>query len=349
MTTLAQASATAVDGDTVEIDPGVYYGGVASWRQNNLTIRGVGGRPVLDAGGTSAQGKGIFVISGSNVTVENLEFVNARVPDRNGAGIRMEGARLTVRNSVFRGNETSILTLNNPNAVLEVFDSQFISNGFASAGGQMHGIYVNQIGRFVVQGSYFSRTEIGHLIKSRARENHILYNRITDDSQSAVSYEVDLPNGGIVYLIGNLIEQSARTDNPVVVGYGEEGLFWGTNQLHAVNNTFVNRRSGSCTWIWAPRGGAVRATNNLLLGNCGFLLSAGGDLPNNRVVTDADFVNTSVYDFRLRGGSAALVPVADPGWANGLWLRPVLEHRFPSGTASVANLPLRLGAYQTPQ
>ena len=111
----------------------------------------------------------------------------------------------------------------------------------------------------------------------------------------------------------------------------------------------MNRRSGSCNWIWAPNGGTVRATNNLLLGNCGFSLSAGGDLSNNRVVTDADFIDTSVYDFRLRSGSAAWVVAPDPGSVNGQSLRPTLQHRFPTGTTPVASLPLRPGAVQTPQ
>ncbi|MBK6838284.1 MAG: hypothetical protein IPG90_08395 [Bacteroidetes bacterium] len=35
----------------------------------------------------NVNGKGIFVISGSNVRVENIEFANAAVIDMNGAGI----------------------------------------------------------------------------------------------------------------------------------------------------------------------------------------------------------------------------------------------------------------------
>src|SRR5262245_37555446 len=48
-----RAAAQAVrDGDTVEIDDGVYSGDVATWRASNLTIRGVGARrPHLRADG----------------------------------------------------------------------------------------------------------------------------------------------------------------------------------------------------------------------------------------------------------------------------------------------------------
>jgi hypothetical protein len=84
------AARVAKNGDVIEIAAGTYEGDVAIWRQNNLTIRGVGGRPHLEADGEYAEGKGIWVIKGRNATVENVEFSGARVPDQNGAGIRQE-------------------------------------------------------------------------------------------------------------------------------------------------------------------------------------------------------------------------------------------------------------------
>ena len=43
--TPSEAAAVATDGDVIEIDAVDYVGDVANWRANNLTIRGVGGRP----------------------------------------------------------------------------------------------------------------------------------------------------------------------------------------------------------------------------------------------------------------------------------------------------------------
>src|SRR5262245_53559515 len=78
--TPSQAAAVAKDGDTVAIDSEVYLGDVATWRQNNLTLRAVGqARAVLRANGNSAGGKGIWVITGNNVLVENIEFAEAKV------------------------------------------------------------------------------------------------------------------------------------------------------------------------------------------------------------------------------------------------------------------------------
>jgi hypothetical protein len=64
--------------------------------------------------------------------------------------------------------------------------------------------------------------KIGHDVKSRARENYILYNRISDGPDGTASYEVDLPNGGLSYLIGKVIQQGPRTDNNTIVSYGAE-------------------------------------------------------------------------------------------------------------------------------
>ena len=90
------AAKIARDGDVIEIDAGSYDGDAASWTQNGLTIRGVGGRAHLRAAGAHAEGKAIWVIKGANTTIENVEFSGAVVTDGNGAGIRQEGANLTV-------------------------------------------------------------------------------------------------------------------------------------------------------------------------------------------------------------------------------------------------------------
>ena len=111
LTRPSQAAAIAQDGDVVAIDAGTYTGDVATWRANGLTLRGVGGRAHLVANGQSAQGKAIWVIQGNNTTVEAIEFSGAAVRDRNGAGIRQEGAGLTVRDCSFHDNENGILTV----------------------------------------------------------------------------------------------------------------------------------------------------------------------------------------------------------------------------------------------
>src|SRR4051812_32321476 len=108
--TPSAAAKVARDGDVVEIEAGLYAGDAAIWFQNALTIRAVGGRVQLRADGAQAEGKGIWVIKGAGTVIEGVEFSGAKVADRNGAAIRLEGPGLTVRNSYFHGNQNGILT-----------------------------------------------------------------------------------------------------------------------------------------------------------------------------------------------------------------------------------------------
>src|SRR5438132_10008589 len=68
------ALAAAAAGDTIQIDAsGDYSGDVCAWATDDLTIVGVHGRPKIDAAGPVAEGRGIWIISGKNTTVENIE------------------------------------------------------------------------------------------------------------------------------------------------------------------------------------------------------------------------------------------------------------------------------------
>ncbi|WP_214278495.1 hypothetical protein, partial [Escherichia coli] len=85
-------------------------------------------------------------------------------------------------------------------------------------------------------GSYFHHGLLGHLLKSRAALNHILYNRLSDEIGGRASYELELPNGGVAVVMGNLIAQSSTTENPHVISFGAEGASWPQQALYLVNN-----------------------------------------------------------------------------------------------------------------
>ena len=237
--TIGEAAAKAKSGDTVEIDAGDYFADTAVWGQDRLTIRSVGGRARFIAGGASAEGKGIFVIRGLDVTVENIDFVGAKVADGNGAGIRFERGHLVVRNCIFSGNENGILTATGPMS-LEIENSEFASNG--TTNGRGHSIYVGNIEKLRIAGSYIHHAAGGHLLKSRAAENHVLANRLTDEIGGHASYELEFPNGGANYVIGNIIEQGSETQNATIVSVGAEGYSWPRNELYLINNTIANDR-----------------------------------------------------------------------------------------------------------
>lgn len=277
ITTISGAAARAHDGDTVEIMAGDYYRDTAVWNQNNLTLRAVNGPVRINAEGASAQGKGIWVISGRDVVVEGIEFAGAKVADRNGAGIRLDGGSLTVRKCRFIKNQNGILTSNRDDIQLIIEDSEFAENGYGD--GQSHNLYVGGIARLKVTGSYFHHAHIGHLLKSRAKLNYIAYNRLTDEVGGRASYELEFPTGGVAYVIGNIIEQSSTTDNNKIISYGAEGYKGASNTLYVIHNTLVDDRPTPGVFVEIKPGASVdvKAFNNLLVGD------AKWSLPDNAV------------------------------------------------------------------
>jgi hypothetical protein len=351
LTSVADAARQARDGDLVEIEAGVYLNDVASWPQSDLTIRGVGGRARMVVTGKSAEDKAIWVIEGNNVVVENVEFAGAAVPHENGAGIRHEGGRLTIRNCLFEHNQMGLLTWNSETAELVIEASEFRDNRVASTYSRGdwvgHQIYVGSIGRFTLRDSYVHRGAFGHLVKTRARENRIYYNRLTDEAGGRASYELELPNGGIAYVVGNIIEQSASTENRIVVAYGAEGYRWPDNRLYLVNNTLVDHvpREGTFLRVW-PGAGYVVALNNLLVGGTALESTTPGKYAGNVNAGPRDVALLHGPDYRILRTSRLVGTAIDPGEANGISLRVDREYVHPMQSRPVARVPFSPGALQ---
>ena len=318
----SQAAALAGDGDTVLIDPGTYSGDVATWTQDDLTLRGDGARAHLRADGNDAQGKAIWVIAGDRTTVDRIELSGARVADRNGAGIRQEGTDLTVTRSWFHHNENGILTGADPDSDVVVRRSRFFANG--AGDGYSHNLYVGAVGSLTVTGSWFAGADTGHEIKSRAARTTIVANRISDGDSTA-SYSVDLPEGGRALVAGNVVVQGPRSENPALVSYGAEGLTHPDRTLWVVHNTFVDRRASGTAVVVADGARAV-LRNNLLIGG-GDLASGSVDARANRRAGAGDVVDLATEDLRLRPGSRAI----DRGVVVQHRWRPRWEYVAPTG------------------
>jgi len=344
--TIKAAARLAQDGDTIEIAAGDYIGDTAVWTQTKLEIRGVNGRPRLIAAGQAVEGKGIWVIRGGDIVVENIEFTGARVPDRNGAGIRLERGKLIVRRCVFTDNEDGMLVGNDPSTILEIEDSEFGNNG--AGDGQSHNLYVGTIQRFVVQGSYFHHARVGHLLKTRARENFIYYNRLTDEPGGRASYELEFPVGGLAFVVGNLIEQGESTENPTIISFGAEGYKWSRNDLYLSHNTIVNDRAQGGVFILARPGAAyVKALNNILVGKGDLDIKARAEMGRNWRVDWSEFVLPKRFDFRLKADSRVVAAAKDPGEAMEASLRPTKEYTYPVGTVLLSPAKsLNPGAFQ---
>jgi hypothetical protein len=348
----ADALAKATDGDVIEVLPGEYRGVVAVIPQRRLTIRGVGQRPVFDAGGKTAEGKGILVVRDGDVTLENLEFRGARAFDGNGAGVRFEKGRLTVRRCAFFDNENGLLTANAGDAELEIVDSEF-ARAPRREGSLPHLLYVGRIAKVTIRGSRFHRGFEGHLIKSRARETLITYNMIRDSNDGAASYEVDLPSGGFATLIGNVIGQSVASQNPVIVSYGAEGTAWERNALVLAHNTLINEGWRPAWFVRVfddriERFEGLVAVNNLVIGSGIFRLGARGEFDGNWPATLGMLRDVTTAAFELPPDSWLRGRAVDPRKVGGRDLAPRAEFEWPVGTREITTDSARWspGAYQ---
>ena len=333
------------DGDIVEIDAGVYPRDAAVWKHNNLTLRGVGGMAHMQADGASVAGKGIWLIKGNNITIENIEFSGAKVRDRNGSGVRAEGTGLTIRNCYFHDNQNGILTGSNKASDIVVENSEFANNG--AGDGKTHNMYIGAVRSFTLKYSYSHHSRIGHTVKTRAQTNYILYNRITDEYDGNSSYNIDISNGGIAYVIGNLVQQGQISENSGIVSYGAEGLKHDANEFYFINNTVVNDRPQGGPFVFVKPGtNPARIVNNLFIGR-GMVNAAGAEQSNNVRGDKNELIAPMAYDYHLRLKAEAVNAGMDPGSANGFSLQPTEQyvHKAGSEPRPVAGK-IDVGAYE---
>ncbi len=355
--TPSEAAQYAKPGDVIEIDAGDYTDDIAVWRQNNVVIRGVVGdeknRPHMRMskpisfvkGNDQANGMGIWVLKADNIRIENIEFSGAKVPHKNGAGVRIDNAlNSTICNSVFHHNENGLL---GGGGILLVEYSEFRHNG--SGTGYTHNIYVNQPETTLIfQYNYSHHARVGHNLKTRAKINHILYNRIMDEKEGRSSYLVDVSNGGLTYMIGNILQQGRHTINKTTaIAYGLEGITKGySSKLFFVNNTLVNNL-GSGYYLNLSPNTQASFFNNLFL--------AGGTMVNTAVVRSnnlesglEEVVDASGFNYHLTPTSKARNAGLIVDNVNGFDLIPKYEYVNPTSrkTRIGYGASIDIGAYE---
>jgi hypothetical protein len=340
----SDAARVARDNDIIEIEAGRYAGDVTLWTQNGLLLRGVNGRPHLDSQGRSAQDQGTWVFRGNDIVVENVEFSGARSSHRNGSGIRFFGRNLTVRDSYFHDNEDGVLTWEAPDSDILIERSVFARNG--AGDGQSHNIYIGNVRSFTLRFSHSHDSIRGHEVKSRAAINHIEYNRLTDEDDGNSSYIVDIPEGGYAYVLGNVLEKGAKTDNPAVIAFASEKRGVEEGGLWVVNNTFYNRLLDA-RFVANRSKVPAHVINNVLAGAPAVLLEGPGTDRNNYRYPQSGMVAPAEYDFGLKADSPLIDGGEDPGNAGDVALWPQFEYVHPaSGRARQRVAALDFGAYE---
>ena len=296
--TLSDAINGSSPNDVLQVPAGNYVEDFPSIT-HNLTIDAIGGLAYL----TTPQpipvnGRAILDVpfnAGVNLSISGLAISGA-IDDysiSNGAGILFEvgNGLLTVNNSWIHGNQDGILT-GGPdgaspggNMSVVINHSEIANNGVDPSNprfGYDHNIYAGSLTSLTVNNSYIHDALGGHEIKSRALTTIITGNRIQDGPSALTSYSIDLADGGLGTITGNVIEKGASSPNRYMIHFGGEGTYFNSN-LFVAGNTFINDRSAGATALFNqtqdPNGGDPNYNANMPATITGNVLY-GVDPPN---------------------------------------------------------------------
>ena len=357
-TTPCKAFAKAKAGDVIEIQGNTTYkGDVCVIYPSKLTIRGVNGRPKIDANGKNSSGKGIWVVNGSDIVVDNVEMYGAKVSDRNGAALRLQGTNFTLRNSFLHDNQNGVLSNAIPASKLVFEYNEFGHNGYGD--GKSHNLYIGKSASLTFRYNYSHDANVGHNLKSRALVNTIAYNRFSSTpagqtgstASGKPSYEIDLPNAGTSYIIGNVIHQPSSHNNPGMVAYGMEGANNAGHNLYVVNNTFLNDDSSRGTFVLVGKTVTKKIyLQNNIFGGTGTVTnqSSPTEKTNYRSLAPA-FVNRAAWDLRPTTNGLVANAGSTPGYAStGVSLKPgaSYKHSAAGSTRSTVKI-IDIGAYES--
>lgn len=346
--TLQAAVDAAKSGDIIEIDAsGVYFGETANTfiDKSNITIKGVNGRPKFEAApNMEVTGrKGIWVLAGNDVTVDNIEFLNAHDyigEDQNWAGIRIEpNVSSFIKNCYFHHCDNGILGSAGAEADIVIESCEFAYLGYGD--GYSHCLYIGESRSLTFRFNYSHHARNGHLLKTRAHNNYIEYNRITDeitDGKWTSGGNIDMPQGGNCYVIGNVMQHDKGSSHRMLW----YGLEWKVNpgkNLYIINNTFINDDvdESAALFINVRQDPEINIVikNNIFtgLGDIvkdleGKSLSASLVDSSNLVNVDPGYMDRLNYDFRLTADSCAAIDKGvDPGTSvEGYPLTPVKQY-----------------------
>ena len=221
---------------TIRIASGRWRDCAVQTRGSVAFVAAVPGQAALDGG--VCEGKAALVLRGRSARVDGLIFANMRVPEFNGAGIRLEHGDLAVSQSWFIDSNQGILTAEDPGGSILIEKSTFTRLGTCEgAGGCAHSIYIGNYGALTVRRSRFEQGRGGHYVKSRAGRIEISQSSFDDSKGKATNYMIDLPGGASGTIAENWFVQGQDKENySAFIAVAAEGKAHTSNGLSIAAN-----------------------------------------------------------------------------------------------------------------
>ncbi|HEV2867080.1 MAG TPA: right-handed parallel beta-helix repeat-containing protein [Allosphingosinicella sp.] len=209
---LADAVAAIGDGrGTIRIAPGRYRDCAVQEAGQVAYVAQTPGTAIFDGG--MCEDKATLVLRGTSARVEGLVFTHMEVDDGNGAGIRIEHGDLSVSQVLFIDGQCGILSATDPDSSITIDHSTFSGLGRDPDGDGSHSLYIGHYGSLTVTNSRFERGTGGHYLKSRAPRIEVLGSSFDDSRGSHTNYLIDLPNGAVGRIAGNVFVNGTGKDN----------------------------------------------------------------------------------------------------------------------------------------
>ena len=187
--------------------------------------------------GTMCEGKAALVLRGREAHVDGLVFTNARVPDGNGAGIRIEQGNLSVVYTTFQNGQCGILSAEDTASRISIDFSTFSGLGKHPDGTGAHSLYIGNYGGLKVTNSRFERGTGGHYVKSRAPRIEIANTSFDDSQGRATNYAIDLAAGATGRITGNIFVNGPGKENySTMIAVAAEGKVHSSDGLIVENN-----------------------------------------------------------------------------------------------------------------
>jgi hypothetical protein len=208
---------------TIRIASGRYHDCAVQEAGTITFAAAVPGEAIFDGG--MCEEKATLVLRGHAARVEGLTFTHMRVPDGNGAGIRIEQGDLNVSESMFVDGQCGILSAEDRNSTITIDHSTFSRLGKHPDGNGAHSVYIGHYGRAVVTNSRFERGTGGHYLKIRAPSVEITGNSFDDSQGHDTNYMIDLSEGAVGRIADNSFVQGTGKENygTFIAVHAEEG------------------------------------------------------------------------------------------------------------------------------
>lgn len=270
--TIESAYKQAVEGDTIEVHPNrdnkAYERSALNVKKKNIAFRAAAPGVKISGIGFEYSGRGStpraifqFDEGADGCMVEGFELFGAHNREKNGAGVRINGANnILIKGCDIHDNDNGIMSNGNGAGLAGVNQKiEYCRIHHNGVDEYSHNLYLDGES-VVISFCEISNSSYGHNLKNRARFILVQYCYIHD----AANRELDIVDSkgtgrsrSDAVLVGNIIvKDPLSSGNKQVIHFGEDGKYSRNGVIYMVHNTIVTPFSAPVLLLSSSDAGA---------------------------------------------------------------------------------------------